>query len=140
MFWVLICVVHAFVDQTLDTIQQYLAKYNRPLTIVLIAIDNYRYYRLSLTPNICLSLCSNTCTFKWLSFNFCPAVSLSYLFKNIKRYTSILYNREDLMKKAGNISRKNLLSMGTCFGKMTKAGKFRLQITALDFMAPYAKV
>lgn len=44
------------------------------------------------------------------------------------------------MKKAGNISRKNLLSMGTCFGKMTKAGKFHLQITALDFMAPYAKV
>lgn len=44
------------------------------------------------------------------------------------------------MKKAGNISRKNLLSMGTCFGKMTKTGKFHLQITALDFMAPYAKV
>ena len=79
-------------------------------------------------------------TFKWLSLNFCHAVSLSYLLKNIKRYTLILYNREDLMKKAGNISRKNLLSMGTCFGKMTKAGKFRLQITALDFMAPYAKV
>lgn len=51
----------------------------------------------------------------------------------------IFYVREDLMKKAGNISRKNLLSMGTCFGKMTKAGKFHLQITALDFMAPYAK-
>ena len=101
------------------------------------AIDTIDY---CYTPNICLSLCSNTCTFKWLSFNFCHAVSLSYLFKNIKRYTSILYNREDLMKKAGNISRKNLLSMGTCFGKMTKAGKFRLQITALDFMAPYAKV
>ena len=137
MFGILICVVHAFGDQISDTIQQYLAKYNRLLTIELIAIDtiDYRY-----TPNICLSLCSNTCTFKWLSFNFRHAVSLSYLFKNIKRYTSILYNREDLMKKAGNISRKNLLSMGTCFGKMTKAGKFRLQITALDFMAPYAKV
>lgn len=51
----------------------------------------------------------------------------------------IFYVREDLMKKAGNISRKNLLSMGTCFGKMTKTGKFHLQITALDFMAPYAK-
>ncbi|XP_061197399.1 60S ribosome subunit biogenesis protein NIP7 homolog [Saccostrea echinata] len=51
----------------------------------------------------------------------------------------IFYVREDLMKKAGNVSRKNLLSMGTCFGKMTKSGKFRLQITALDFMAPYAK-
>ena len=44
------------------------------------------------------------------------------------------------MKKAGNIARKNLLSMGTCFGKFTKTDKFRLQITALDFLAPYAKV
>lgn len=55
-------------------------------------------------------------------------------------FLKIFHIREDLMKKAGNISRKNLLSMGTCFGKMTKAGKFHLQITALDFMAPYAKV
>lgn len=55
-------------------------------------------------------------------------------------FLKIFHIREDLMKKAGNISRKNLLSMGTCFGKMTKTGKFHLQITALDFMAPYAKV
>ncbi|KAK3106206.1 hypothetical protein FSP39_015180, partial [Pinctada imbricata] len=51
----------------------------------------------------------------------------------------VFYIREDLMKKAGNIARKNLLSMGTCFGKFTKTDKFRLQITALDFLAPYAK-
>ncbi|KAK3587306.1 hypothetical protein CHS0354_011287 [Potamilus streckersoni] len=51
----------------------------------------------------------------------------------------VFYVREDLMKRAGNISRENLISLGTCFGKFTKAGKFRLHITALDYLAPYAK-
>lgn len=32
------------------------------------------------------------------------------------------------------------MSVGTCFGKFTKTTKFRLHITALDFLAPYAKV
>ena len=44
------------------------------------------------------------------------------------------------MKKATNIGRENLTCLGTCFGKFTKSGKFKLQITALDFLAPYAKV
>ena len=44
------------------------------------------------------------------------------------------------MRKATNVARENLVSLGTCFGKMTKSGKFRLHITALDFLAPYAKV
>ena len=48
--------------------------------------------------------------------------------------------RENIMKKATNVARENLVSLGTCFGKMTKSGKFRLHITALDFLAPYAKV
>ena len=46
----------------------------------------------------------------------------------------------DLMKKAGNIAGQNLLSFGTCFGKFTKTRKFRLHVTALDYLAPYAKV
>ena len=29
--------------------------------------------------------------------------------------------------------------MGTCFGKFTKTGKFRLHITSLDYLAKYAK-
>jgi len=41
---------------------------------------------------------------------------------------------------ATNISRDKLVSVGTCFGKFTKTQKFRLHITALDFLAPYAKV
>lgn len=44
------------------------------------------------------------------------------------------------MRKATNVARENLISLGTCFGKMTKSGKFCLNITALDFLAPYAKV
>ena len=51
-----------------------------------------------------------------------------------------LHLRENIMRKATNVARENLVSLGTCFGKMTKSGKFRLHITALDFLAPYAKV
>ena len=31
-----------------------------------------------------------------------------------------------------------MVCLGTCFGKFTKTKKFRLHITALDFLAPYA--
>lgn len=44
------------------------------------------------------------------------------------------------MKKATNIPRDKLYMLGTCFGKFTKTLKFRLHITALSFLAPYAKV
>lgn len=47
---------------------------------------------------------------------------------------------ERILKLATNISRDKLTSVGTCFGKFTKTNKFRLHITALDFLAPYAKV
>ena len=43
------------------------------------------------------------------------------------------------MLKAGNVARDNLLSLGTCFGKFTKTGKFRLHVTALDYAAQYAQ-
>ncbi|KAH7724496.1 60S ribosome subunit biogenesis protein nip7 [Aphelenchoides avenae] len=51
----------------------------------------------------------------------------------------VYYCSEDLMKRAACISRKHLLSFGTCLGKFTKSGKFFLHITALDYLAPYAK-
>ena len=41
--------------------------------------------------------------------------------------------------QASNVARENLISLGTCFGKFTKTRKFRLHITALDFLAPYAQ-
>ena len=44
------------------------------------------------------------------------------------------------MLRAVNISRENLVSMGICFGKFNRAGKFRLHVTALTYLAPYAKV
>lgn len=44
------------------------------------------------------------------------------------------------MKFASNFGRDHLISFGTNFGKFTKTGKFRLHVTALDFLAPYAKV
>ncbi|NXF53174.1 NIP7 protein, partial [Oceanites oceanicus] len=47
---------------------------------------------------------------------------------------------EKLLKVAASIPRDNLVSLGTCFGKFTKTQKFRLSVTALDFLAPYAKV
>ena len=45
-----------------------------------------------------------------------------------------------MMRRATNFARKKLISLGTCIGKFTKGGKFHLQITALDLIAPYAKV
>ncbi|XP_015765122.1 PREDICTED: 60S ribosome subunit biogenesis protein NIP7 homolog isoform X1 [Acropora digitifera] len=51
----------------------------------------------------------------------------------------VYYISEEIMRKATNIGRDNLISVGTCIGKFTKTRRFRLHITALDFMAPYAK-
>ena len=44
------------------------------------------------------------------------------------------------MKLATNVSKENLISLGTCIGKFTKTKKFKLHITALDVIAPLAKV
>lgn len=51
----------------------------------------------------------------------------------------VYYVSEKIMKQACNIARENLISLGTCFGKFTKTRKFRLHVTALDFLAPYAQ-
>jgi ribosome biogenesis protein Nip4 len=48
--------------------------------------------------------------------------------------------REKTVRLATNVARKNLISLGTCFGKFSKSGKFRLHVTALDYLAPYSKV
>ena len=50
------------------------------------------------------------------------------------------YISESLVKASSVISRDNLLHAGTCLGKFTKSGKFRLHITALDYLSQYAKV
>jgi 60S ribosome subunit biogenesis protein NIP7 len=43
------------------------------------------------------------------------------------------------MHLATSIARPNLIAMGTCFGKFSKGGKFKLGITSLDWLAKYAK-
>lgn len=43
------------------------------------------------------------------------------------------------MRLATSVARPNLVSLGTCFGKFSKSGKFKLHITALDYIAQYAK-
>ena len=39
----------------------------------------------------------------------------------------------------GHLKKRKLISFGTCLGKFTKTGKFRLNITALDYLAKYAQ-
>jgi 60S ribosome subunit biogenesis protein NIP7 len=51
----------------------------------------------------------------------------------------VYYVRESLANLATSVARDNLLSLGTCMGKFTKTGKFRLHITALDVIAPHAR-
>ena len=51
----------------------------------------------------------------------------------------VYYVSEKIMKLAASIQKDNLVSFGTCFGKFTKTKKFRLHITALDFLAPYCQ-
>jgi len=52
----------------------------------------------------------------------------------------VYYVSESVMKESLSVSRENLLSLGTCFGKFSKTGKFRLHITSLDYLSQYAKV
>lgn len=51
----------------------------------------------------------------------------------------VYYVSESVMRKATCVNRKQLMSVGTCFGKFTKTLKFRLHITALDYISQYAK-
>ncbi|KAJ7492745.1 hypothetical protein FB451DRAFT_1336587 [Mycena latifolia] len=43
------------------------------------------------------------------------------------------------MRLSISVARPNLVSLGTCFGKFSKSGKFKLHITALDYISKYAK-
>lgn len=51
----------------------------------------------------------------------------------------VYYVRESIANLATSVARQNLLSLGTCLGKFTKTGKFRIHITALDTIAPHAR-
>ncbi|XP_060525381.1 60S ribosome subunit biogenesis protein NIP7 homolog [Cylas formicarius] len=60
-----------------------------------------------------------------------------YCFREKKN--RVYYVSETILKLASTIPDDNLICMGTCFGKFTKSGKFRLDITALNYLAPYAQ-
>ncbi|KAE8154724.1 hypothetical protein BDV25DRAFT_147326 [Aspergillus avenaceus] len=51
----------------------------------------------------------------------------------------VYYMRMSLANLSTAIPRTNLLSLGTCIGKFTKSGQFRMHITALDVIAPHAR-
>jgi 60S ribosome subunit biogenesis protein NIP7 len=50
----------------------------------------------------------------------------------------VYYISEAALKAATSIARDALLHVGTCIGKFTKSGKFRLHITALEYLSQYA--
>lgn len=51
----------------------------------------------------------------------------------------VYYMRLSLANLATSIPRDSLLSLGTCIGKFTKTGKFRIHVTALEVIAPHAR-
>ena len=62
-----------------------------------------------------------------------------YCFRLLK--DRVYYVSESLMKASTVIHKDNLLHVGCCLGKFTKkSNKFRLHITALEYLSQYAKV
>lgn len=51
----------------------------------------------------------------------------------------VYYVSEQLVRRATSVARDHLVSLGTCIGKFTKSGHFRLTITAMEILAAYAK-
>ncbi|VVC33834.1 Ribosome biogenesis factor NIP7-like,PUA domain,PUA-like domain,Ribosome biogenesis factor, NIP7 [Cinara cedri] len=51
----------------------------------------------------------------------------------------VYYVSEKVLNMGSMMNPDNIISIGTCFGKFTKSGKFRLHITALDYLSPYAQ-
>lgn len=51
----------------------------------------------------------------------------------------VYYVSEKMLKMAGTFGADKLVCAGTCIGKFTKTNKFRLHITALYYLAPYAQ-
>jgi 60S ribosome subunit biogenesis protein NIP7 len=51
----------------------------------------------------------------------------------------VYYVSEKLAKYATCIARQQLMSLGTCLGKFTKTGKFRLHVTAVEIVSKHAQ-
>ncbi|CAB3360548.1 60S ribosome subunit biogenesis protein NIP7 homolog [Cloeon dipterum] len=51
----------------------------------------------------------------------------------------VYYMSQAILDLALSCNKEQLICAGTCFGKFTKTNKFRLHITALNYLAPYAQ-
>lgn len=51
----------------------------------------------------------------------------------------VYYASESLVRRATNVSRGRLAGVGTCIGKFTHHGAFRLTVHALDLLAAHAR-
>ena len=60
-----------------------------------------------------------------------------FCFRRIKNH--VYYVSETLMFLATNVGREQLMSLGTCMGKFTGGDNFRLEVTALQLIAPLAQ-
>ncbi|KAF4972978.1 hypothetical protein FSARC_610 [Fusarium sarcochroum] len=60
-----------------------------------------------------------------------------YVFRLVR--DRVFYVRLSIANLATSIAREKLLSLGTCLGKFTKSGKFRLHVTALPIIAEHAR-
>ncbi|XP_015512358.2 60S ribosome subunit biogenesis protein NIP7 homolog [Neodiprion lecontei] len=61
----------------------------------------------------------------------------TYCFREQKE--KVYYVSEKILSLASTVAPENLISFGTCFGRFTKSGKFKMHITALHYLAPYAQ-
>jgi hypothetical protein len=51
----------------------------------------------------------------------------------------VYYVRDDIMRRATNVARDKLVGLGSCIGKFTHNGRFRLTVGSLDVLSKYAK-
>ncbi|KAK9146918.1 hypothetical protein Sjap_006821 [Stephania japonica] len=66
-----------------------------------------------------------------------PSPESRYCFRLQKN--KVYYVSESVVKRATNISRDRLISLGTCIGKFTKGGSFHLTVQALGLLADNAR-
>jgi 60S ribosome subunit biogenesis protein NIP7 len=72
----------------------------------------------------------------------CELLSNEFLFGTHlmpSQNSRVYYVRSTIANLATSVRRDSLLSLGTCLGRLTKTGKFRLHITALPIIAPHAR-
>lgn len=61
----------------------------------------------------------------------------TYCFR--EQSNKVYYVSEKVLKLAENLGKDRLVSFGCCMGKFSKSNKFKFNITALNYLAPYAQ-